>query len=50
MAPRNPALAGWGPFNPNWRLLGIAFCKKTIRFVNPNPVPSEGESYRKIPT
>ena len=20
MAPRNPALAGWGPFNPHWRL------------------------------
>ena len=20
MAPGNPALAGWGPFNPHWRL------------------------------
>ena len=37
--PREPSV-GWlgfpGPFNPKWRLLGVAFCKKTIRFVNPN--------------
>ena len=50
MAPTRLELGSRGPFNPNWRLLGIAFCKKTIRFVNPNPVPNESESYPKIPT
>ena len=28
----DPELGFRGPLNPNWRLLGIAFCKKTIRF------------------
>ena len=37
MAPRNPALAGSGPFNPNWRLLGIAFCDKSFTGLQANP-------------
>ena len=30
MAPRNPALAGWGPFNPNWRLPGDRFQRDIV--------------------
>ena len=37
MAPTQLALGSWGPFNPNWRLLGIAFCDKSFTGLQANP-------------
>ena len=32
-----PSFAGFSEFNPNWRLLGIAFCGKSLASLRANP-------------
>ena len=36
MAPTQLALVSGGPFNPNWRLLGMAFCDKSFTGLQAN--------------